>query len=85
MAARSTGSTWPAGRIQLIAFTAKVSRGMGPLLDFPRRVDEGPVQWRILQGVAQSPDGKRLAFFRRDTCLCDGCAGWHPASADQGH
>jgi Tol biopolymer transport system component/imidazolonepropionase-like amidohydrolase len=50
------------GQDQLIPFTAKVSRSMGPLLDFPARVDEGPVQWRIFQGVSQSPDGKRLAF-----------------------
>src|SRR5262249_37687147 len=47
---------------RLIPFSAKSSRGMGPLLDFPARVDEGPVKWRILQGVAQSPEGKRLAF-----------------------
>ena len=50
------------GQDQLIPFIAKVSRGLGPLLDFPGRVDEGPVQWRIFQGVSQSPDGKRLAF-----------------------
>lgn len=50
------------GQDRLIPFTAKISRGMGPLLDFPERVDQGPVQWRILQGFAQSPDGKRLAF-----------------------
>jgi Tol biopolymer transport system component len=49
------------GQTELIPFTAKVSRGMGPLLDFPYRVDEGPVHWRILQGFTLSPDGKRLA------------------------
>jgi Tol biopolymer transport system component/imidazolonepropionase-like amidohydrolase len=50
------------GRDRLIPFTAKVSRGLGPLLNFPARVEEGPVKWRILQGAVQSPDGKRLAF-----------------------
>ena len=50
------------GQDQLIPFTAKISRGLGPLLDFPERVDQGPVKWRILQGFTQSPDGKGLAF-----------------------
>ncbi len=50
------------GRDRLIPFSVKVSRGIGPLLDFPARVPDGPVKWRILQGAAQSPDGKQLAF-----------------------
>jgi Tol biopolymer transport system component len=50
------------GRDRLIPFTAKVSRGIGPLLDFPSRVDTGPVKWRIIQGATQSPDGKQLVF-----------------------
>jgi Tol biopolymer transport system component len=50
------------GHDRLIPFTAKVSRGIGALLDFPSRVDTGPVKWRIIQGAIQSPDGTRLVF-----------------------
>ncbi len=47
---------------RLIPFHAVISRGLGPRLYFPTRVDEGPVRARIIQGAAASPDGKRLAF-----------------------
>ena len=50
------------GEEHLIPFTAKVSRELGPLLNFPERIDEGPVRSRLIQGPVQSPDGKRLAF-----------------------
>lgn len=50
------------GEDHLIPFTAKVSRGLGPLLYFPARVDDGAVKLRTIQGVVQSPDGKMLAF-----------------------
>jgi len=46
----------------IIPFTATVSRELGPKLDFPARVDEGPVRARIIQGAVASPDGKRVAF-----------------------
>src|SRR5207253_2280113 len=45
-----------------IPFSARVSQDMGPLLDFQTRVEEGPVQARLIQGPVESPDGKRLAF-----------------------
>src|ERR1700761_4926888 len=38
------------------------SRELGPKLDFQSRVDEGPVQSRLIQGAVESPDGKQLAF-----------------------
>ncbi len=47
---------------RVIPFTAVISRGLGPRLHFPTRVDEGPVHARIIQGAVASPDGKRLAF-----------------------
>jgi len=47
---------------RVIPFTAKVSQEIGPLLNFPARVDDGPVRARLIQGAGQSPDGKRLAF-----------------------
>ncbi|HET7209211.1 MAG TPA: amidohydrolase family protein [Terriglobales bacterium] len=51
------------GADQLVPFSAHVSRQLGPLLDFPERVDDGPtVKARLIQGPMQSPDGKRLAF-----------------------
>lgn len=45
-----------------VPFTAKVSRDLGPDLNLAMRVEEGPVQLRLMQQPAQSPDGKRLAF-----------------------
>jgi hypothetical protein len=45
-----------------VPFQATVSRELGPKLDFPARVDEGPLQARIIQGAVESPDGKQLVF-----------------------
>ena len=45
-----------------IPFTVKVQRDLGPDLNLSLRVEQGPVQVRIIQGPAQSPDGKRVAF-----------------------
>jgi Tol biopolymer transport system component len=45
-----------------IPFTAKISRELGPDLNLAMRVEEGPVQLRLIQQPVQSPDGKRLAF-----------------------
>jgi len=45
-----------------IPFTAKISRELGPDLNLAMRVDEGPVQLRLIQQPVQSPDGKRLVF-----------------------
>ena len=45
-----------------IPFTAKVSKDIGPKLDFPQKVEQGPVKVRLIQAPVESPDGKRLAF-----------------------
>ncbi len=45
-----------------IAFQAKVLRELGPKLNFQTRVDEGPVEARLIQGAVESPDGGRIAF-----------------------
>jgi Tol biopolymer transport system component len=45
-----------------IPFTAKISRELGPDLNLSMRVDEGPVQLRLIQQPVQSPGGKRLVF-----------------------
>ncbi|MBX7186495.1 MAG: amidohydrolase family protein [Vicinamibacteria bacterium] len=50
------------GADAVIPFKASVALDLGPLLDFPARVDQGPVRARIIQGAAISPDGARVAF-----------------------
>jgi len=45
-----------------VPFTAQVSQDLGPALNFPARVEEGPVRARLMQAPVQSPDGRRLAF-----------------------
>lgn len=47
---------------QLIPFTANVVQPFVPALNFPVRVEDGPVRARLIQGATVSPDGKRLAF-----------------------
>lgn len=46
----------------IIPFKAQVSLELGPKLDFPARLDQGPVRARVIQGAAVSPDGARVAF-----------------------
>ena len=50
------------GTDTVIPFSAKVSQELGPKLDFPQRVEEGPVKARLIQDPVESPDGKQLAF-----------------------
>jgi hypothetical protein len=50
------------GQVSLIPFTAKVQVEVGPDLEFPYRIDEGPVRARLIQDPKQSPDGRRLAM-----------------------
>ena len=50
------------GQDTIIPFQATVTRELGPKLDFPTRVEEGPVEARIIQGGVESPQGKQLAF-----------------------
>ncbi|MGA8150093.1 MAG: amidohydrolase family protein [Terriglobales bacterium] len=50
------------GEDREIPFTAKITRDLGPDLNLALRVEEGPVQLRLIQQPAQSPDDKRLAF-----------------------
>jgi hypothetical protein len=50
------------GKSGSIPFTAKVEQELGPRLYFPLRVEGGPVQVRIIQDPAESPDGDQLAF-----------------------
>ena len=45
-----------------IPFTAKIARDLGPDLNLALRVEDGPVQVRIIQAPVQSPDGKRVVF-----------------------
>ena len=50
------------GEEREIPFRAEVNLDIGPLLNFQRRVEEGPVRSRLIQDPVQSPDGKRLVF-----------------------
>src|SRR5262249_4220766 len=50
------------GADTVIPFTARIAREIGPKLNFPTRVDEGPVRARLIQGAALSPDGEKVAF-----------------------
>jgi Tol biopolymer transport system component len=50
------------GTDKVIPFTAKVALPVGSRLNFPIRVDDGPVRARLIQEPEPSPDGKRLAF-----------------------
>lgn len=50
------------GEESVIPFTAQVSQSLGPKLDFPQRVEEGPVKVRLIQDPVESPDGTKMAF-----------------------
>ena len=51
------------GADRIIPFNAHVTQELGPKLDFPRRVEDGPtLRARLIQDAVESPDGKRLAF-----------------------
>jgi Tol biopolymer transport system component len=50
------------GAESIIPFNAKVSQDIGPKLDFPQKVEQGPVKVRLIQDPVESPDGKKLAF-----------------------
>jgi imidazolonepropionase-like amidohydrolase/Tol biopolymer transport system component len=50
------------GADRVIEFQAKVSRDLGPKLNFPSRVEDGPVHARVIQGSSVSPDGTQVAF-----------------------
>ena len=68
------------GKETVIPFTAKVSKDIGPKLDFPQKVEQGPVKVRLIQAPVESPDGKRLAFsamthFTRWICRAESLRG----------
>ena len=50
------------GKDKLIPFAVKVSQELGPSLEFPIRVETGPVRARLIEHPAISPDGTRIAF-----------------------
>ncbi|GAC1619577.1 MAG: amidohydrolase family protein [Candidatus Acidiferrum sp.] len=47
---------------KIIPFTAQVSQEIGPKLDFPQIVEQGPLKVRLIQDPAESPDGKKLVL-----------------------
>ena len=50
------------GAESVIPFSAEVSQDLGPKLDFPQKVEQGPVKVRLIHDAVESSDGKRLAF-----------------------
>src|SRR5579863_3270115 len=50
------------GAEKVIPFTANVSVDIGPKLDFPQKVEQGPVKVRLIMDPAESSDGKKLVF-----------------------
>src|SRR2546423_627957 len=50
------------GSESVIPFTAQVSQEIGAKLDFPQKVEQGPVKVRLIQDPVESRDGKKLAF-----------------------
>jgi Tol biopolymer transport system component len=50
------------GAESVIPFTAQVSQEIGPKLDFPQIVEQGPVKVRLIQDAVESPDGKKMVF-----------------------
>ncbi len=50
-----------AGTVTVIPFTASVQIEVGPELENPYRVEQGPVRAKLAQSPRQSPDGSRLA------------------------
>jgi Tol biopolymer transport system component len=47
---------------QVIPFTAHVEQYLGPLLNYPGRVEQGPVVSRIAQDPKLSPDGSAIVY-----------------------
>jgi len=50
------------GAESVIPFSAEVSQDLGPKLNFPQKVEQGPVKVRLIHDPAESPDGKKLAI-----------------------
>lgn len=49
-------------QVSVIPFTARVEQELAPRINFPQRVDDGPLAVRQLMWVEQAPDGKRAVF-----------------------
>ncbi len=50
------------GKARRIPMSVPIDQQLGPHLDFPYRVGQGPVKARLLQDPELSPDGSKLAF-----------------------
>jgi Tol biopolymer transport system component len=50
------------GADKIIPFTAQVSQELGPKLDFPQTVEQGPLKVRLIQDPAESPDGEKIVL-----------------------
>jgi len=50
------------GSEKVIPFKAQVSQDLGPKLDFPQKVEQGPVKVRLIMDPVESADGKKMVF-----------------------
>ena len=71
------------GKDKIIPFTAQVSQDLGPKLDFPQTVEEGPVKVRLIMDPVESPDSKKLAFSAMTHLYTHGFAQRQAAAPDQ--
>ncbi|MGB7283718.1 MAG: amidohydrolase family protein [Candidatus Acidiferrum sp.] len=69
----------------IIPFQAQVSQELGPSLDVPQRVEQGPVKVRLIQGPVESPDGKKLAFSAMTHLYTMGIPGGKPERLTTGN
>ncbi len=73
------------GAETLVPFTAKVALEIGPELEFPYKVPQGPVRAKLIQDPRQSPDGRRIAMsVLTHIYVMDAKAGATPARLTSG-
>ena len=76
--------TLSTGAESVIPFTAQVSQDLGPKLDFPQKVEQGPVKVRLIQDPTESPDGKKLAFSAMTHLYIEDLPGGKPTQLTTG-
>jgi len=72
------------GAESVIPFSAEVSQDLGPKLDFPQKVEQGPVKVRLIHDPVESLDGKKLAFSAMTHLYTLDLPGGKPQKVDTG-
>ena len=71
------------GAVETIPFSADVTLGLGPSLQFPWRLGLGPVKARLIRAPVLSPDGAQAAFSAFNRIYVHDLAGSNSASETQ--